>query len=108
MTLDRRAVPPRFGQPPAEYDRRYMQDLVRSLETLVSQLQNPGEGRNTRLTLTDLPDRAATQETNGLFEESGFVQVRGHATAGGGITLLAPDGTAYVITVNNAGNLVVT
>ena len=106
--MDRRAVPPRFPTPPAEYSQRYMNDLTRALETLVTQLRNPGEGRNTRLTLTDPPATADAIERGALYQENGIVRIKGYTEDGGGLTLLAPNGTEYLVTVDNTGNLVVT
>ena len=53
--MSRQLVPPTFSLPPDEYDVQYFNDLVRSLGQLVNQLQNPGELRGTKITLTDLP-----------------------------------------------------
>ena len=48
----RELVPPQFPLPPEEYDRQYFDEMVRSLTQLVIQLQNPGEMRGTKITLT--------------------------------------------------------
>lgn len=72
---------PTLPAPPAEYDQRQQQDLIRSLEQMMRLLRNPGAARHTELTLT---------------------------TPGSGITLYSPNGTLYVLTVDDAGNLVIT
>ena len=46
---------PQFPLPPAEYDRIYFDELIRALTQIVTQIQNPGELRGTKITLTDLP-----------------------------------------------------
>lgn len=66
--MDRGAVPPRLPGPPGQYDQRYMADLVRALETLILQMRSPGEGRNTRITLTDLQEIAAGLEDNAVYD----------------------------------------
>ena len=43
---------PYFGTPPAEYDQRYMNDLVRSFAQFTNQVTNPGEELTTALTVT--------------------------------------------------------
>ena len=43
---------PYFGNPPAEYDQRYMNDLVRSFAQFTNQVTNPGEELTTALTVT--------------------------------------------------------
>ena len=54
--------PPRLPEPPAQIDRRYMEDLVRTLQTFITQERNPGELRATKITLTDLPTSASGLE----------------------------------------------
>ena len=65
--MSRNLVKPFFARPPAEYDQKYMSDLVQSFALYLEQMQNPGEGRHTRLTLTDLPLSDQGLEVGGLF-----------------------------------------
>tara|TARA_R100001510_G_C7579786_1_gene153213 strand:+ start:586 stop:816 length:231 start_codon:yes stop_codon:yes gene_type:complete len=67
--------PPRLPEPPAQIDRRYMEDLVRTLQTFITQERNPGELRATKITLTDLPTSASGLETGALYNDSGTVKV---------------------------------
>ena len=67
--------PPRLPEPPAQIDRRYMEDLVRTLQTFITQERNPGELRATKITLTDLPTSASGLETGALYNNSGTVKV---------------------------------
>jgi len=67
--------PPRLPEPPAQIDRRYMEDLVRTLQAFITQERNPGELRATKLTLTDLPTSASGLETGALYNDSGTVKV---------------------------------
>ena len=55
--MSRNLIKPFFARPPAEYDQKYME-----------QMQNPGEGRHTRLTLTNLPTSDQGLEVGGLFQ----------------------------------------
>tara|TARA_R100001509_G_scaffold64378_1_gene35481 strand:- start:491 stop:721 length:231 start_codon:yes stop_codon:yes gene_type:complete len=71
----RELVPPQFPLPPEEYDRQYFDEMVRSLTQLVIQLQNPGEMRGTKITLTDLPTSSAGLETGALFNDGGTVKI---------------------------------
>tara|TARA_R100000773_G_C4128845_1_gene60672 strand:+ start:30 stop:260 length:231 start_codon:yes stop_codon:yes gene_type:complete len=71
----RELVPPQFPLPPEEYDRQYFDEMVRSLTQLVVQLQNPGEMRGTKITLTDLPTSSAGLETGALFNDGGTVKI---------------------------------
>ena len=52
--MSRNLVLPFFPVPPEEYQQEYMAEIMRSFTVYLTQMQNPGEGRNTRLTLTDL------------------------------------------------------
>mgnify|MGYP003109747837 FL=1 len=73
--MSRELVPPQFPLAPEEYDRAYFDDMVRSLTQLVIQLQNPGELRGTKITLTDLPTSASGLESGALYNDSGTVKV---------------------------------
>lgn len=73
--MSRSLVPPQFPLAPEEYDRQYFDEMVRSLTQLVVQLQNPGELRGTKITLTDLPTSATGLEAGALYNDSGVVKV---------------------------------
>jgi hypothetical protein len=49
--------------------------MVRSLSQLVIQLNNPGELRGTKITLTDLPTSPSGLETGALYNDSGTVKI---------------------------------
>ena len=73
--MSRDLVPPQFPLAPEEYDRQYFDEMGRSLTQLVVQLQNPGELRGTKITLTDLPTSPSGLETGALYNDSGTVKV---------------------------------
>ena len=73
--MSRQLVPPTFSLPPEEYDVRYFNDLIRSLSQLVTQLQNPGELRGTKITLTQLPTSSEGLEAGSLFNDNGTVKI---------------------------------
>lgn len=73
--MSRELVPLQFALPPEEYDVSYFNDMVRSLSQLVVQINNPGELRGTRITLTDLPTSSDGLETGALFNDNGTVKV---------------------------------
>jgi len=52
--MSRNLVLPFFPTPPEEYSQEYMAEIMRSFSTYLVQIQNPGEGRNTGLALTNL------------------------------------------------------
>jgi|TARA_R100001460_G_scaffold70687_4_gene111356 hypothetical protein len=66
---------PQFPLPPEEYDRVYFDELVRSLTQLVTQIQNPGELRGTKITLTDLPTSDTGLESGALYNDGGTVKI---------------------------------
>lgn len=65
--MDRRTALPIYPDPPREYTQRWGSDLVRALDQLNAILRNPGEGRATRITLTDLPTSDQGLEPGALF-----------------------------------------
>ena len=74
--MSRRLVPPNFSLPPDEYDVQDFNEMVRSLSQLVTQLQNPGELRGTKITLTDLPTSDTDLEVGALFNDNGTIKVK--------------------------------
>ena len=74
--MSRQLVTPTFALPPDEYDPQYFNDMVRSLSQLVTQLQNPGELRGTKITLTDLPTSDTGLEVGALFNDNGTIKVK--------------------------------
>ena len=74
--MSRQLVPPTFALPPDEYDPQYFNDMVRSLSQLVTHLQNPGELRGTKITLTDLPTSDTGLEVGALFNDNGTIKVK--------------------------------
>ena len=55
----RNTVPPRFPNPPKEYDQRYLADVLRAFALYQQQVMNAGDGRFTTIVLTNLPTNAA-------------------------------------------------
>ena len=66
---------PYFPIPPQDYNQRYLAEVVRSFSTYLEQAQNPGEGRNTSLVLTNLQTDDVGLETGALFQQDGFVKI---------------------------------
>ena len=66
--MSRNLVLPFFPVPPEEYQQEYMAEIMRSFTVYLTQMQNPGEGRNTRLTLTDLQTDDQGLAPGGLFQ----------------------------------------
>lgn len=66
---------PFFPEPPEQYDRQYMSQLTRAFSVFAQQVQNPGEGRFTKVVLTDLPTSTTGLEAGTLWNDSGTVKV---------------------------------
>ena len=73
--MDVRLVLPTFSAPPAQYDQRHIQDLVRSLDALVRVIRAPGEGRQTTIVLTGLQSNDYGLEPGTIFEVLGALRV---------------------------------
>lgn len=61
--------------PPQQYDQRYFAEFIRSFTLFMEQSQNPGEGRFTKVVLTDLPTSPTDLEPGTLWNDSGTVKV---------------------------------
>ena len=97
--MSRNLVLPHFPIPPQQYDNRYFAEVMRSFSVYLQQIQNPGEGRNTRTVLTDLPTTEAGLEIGGLFQVDGFVMVnRLNASNVLGQNITTSVGTVTVVT----------
>ena len=61
---------PFFPNPPGEYNRQYMAQVIRAFSVFVQQVNNPGDAIFTTLKLTALPIYAnnAAAVTGGLIE----------------------------------------
>ena len=52
--MSRKLVLPFFPVAPQQYDPAFMSEVIRSFSVFLDQYQNPGDARNTTLTLTNL------------------------------------------------------
>ena len=68
-------VIPFFPTPPADYNRQYMDDIVRAFSLYVSSINTPGEGRNTFTEITNLQTDDFNLETGAIFNHNGFVKI---------------------------------
>jgi hypothetical protein len=53
----------------------YFAEVVRAFSVYLEQMQNPGEGRNTFMVLTNLQTDDSGLETGALFQQDGFVKI---------------------------------
>tara|TARA_R100000315_G_C5182870_1_gene106164 strand:+ start:213 stop:500 length:288 start_codon:yes stop_codon:yes gene_type:complete len=68
-------VIPFFPSPPSDYNRQYMDDIVRAFSLYVSSINTPGEGRNTFTVFTNLQTDDFNLETGAIFNHNGFVKI---------------------------------
>ena len=73
--MSRNLVRPFFPLPPNTYQQQYFAEVVRSFSNYIEQSQNPGEGRNTFIVLTNLQTDDSGLETGALFQQDGFVKI---------------------------------
>ena len=66
--MSRNLVLPFFPVPPEEYNQEYMAEIMRSFSVYLTQIQNPGEGRNTTLSLKNLQTDDQGLAPGELFE----------------------------------------
>jgi hypothetical protein len=73
--MSRNLVRPFFPIPPVTYNQSYFEEVMRSFSVYLVNMQNPGEGRNTGLVLTNLQTDDSGLENGALFQQEGFVKV---------------------------------
>lgn len=66
---------PYFPIAPQEYTQSYMSEVVRSFSIYVQNQQNPGEGRNTFIVLTNLQTDDSGLEPGAIFNHDGQLRV---------------------------------
>ena len=90
---------PYFPIPPGEYQQEYFAEVIRAFSVYMQNMQNPGEGRNTALVLTNLQSNDQGLETGALFEHDGFVKItKANAPHVGGISATGEVGSVTVST----------
>lgn len=73
--MDRRTANPIFPNAPKEYTARWASELVRALDQLSVILRNPGEGRFTQISITDLPTSDYGLEAGTVFRQGNLLLV---------------------------------
>lgn len=73
--MSRNLVRPFFPVPPQEYNHTYMTEIIRAFSIFLEQNHNPGEGRHTALTLTNLQTNDQGLEVGALFDYNGYVRL---------------------------------
>tara|TARA_R110000796_G_scaffold49457_1_gene117971 strand:+ start:231 stop:533 length:303 start_codon:yes stop_codon:yes gene_type:complete len=65
-----------FPNPPAEYQQDTIATIQEAYETLIRQIQNPGDVRATDITLTNLQSGSDTGlEVGAVYEKDGFLKI---------------------------------
>lgn len=97
--MSRNLVRPYFGIPPTEYKQNYFNEVIRNFSVYLEQMQNPGEGRNTFIVLTNLQENDAGLEVGALFQQDGFVKItRSNTPHPAGAVALGSVGVVSVVT----------
>lgn len=73
--MDRRLIFPQFEIAPADYRKKYFDNMVNMLNVLMNTLRSPGEGRQSTLVLTNLSNNDVGLEPGSLFEVDGVVYI---------------------------------
>ena len=61
--------------PPAEYDRRYMEALVRAIEIHFLQSAEPGDVRAAKMAATQLPTTGGALRDGDIFDDGGILKI---------------------------------
>lgn len=74
--MSRNLTLPRFPNPPASYDPKYIADMVRAFSLYQQAQQNPGEGRATFMVFTNLQTNDSGLEAGTVFRDgAGFLKI---------------------------------
>ena len=73
--MSRKLVLPFFPVAPQEYNPNFMSEVIRSFSVFLDQYQNPGDGRNTTLTLTNLQTDDSGLGAGEIFDHGGVLRV---------------------------------
>lgn len=71
----RKLTTPFFSDPPVEYSRAYFAQLTRAFAQYVDVSRNPGEGRQTKLVLTDLQQGDTGLEDGTIYLDGNVLKV---------------------------------
>jgi hypothetical protein len=97
--MSRNLVRPFFPIAPTSYTQTYMNEIVRSFSVYLQQVQQPGEGRNTTIVLTELQTDDFNLEIGTLFQQDGFVKIaQGNTPHVRGLSGTSAVGTVTVTT----------
>jgi len=78
--------------PPAEYDREYIESLVRTIELYFLQSEEPGDMRASKMAATQLPTTGGSLRVGDIFDDGGTLRIVRSGDAFSGTTLA----TGYV------------
>jgi len=68
--------PPRLPEPPENIDKRYLEDLVRTLQSFIAEERSTSAIRGTTLTLTSLPTSATGLAVGTIYNDSGTIKIK--------------------------------
>jgi len=89
-----------FPNPPAEYQQDTIATIQEAYETLIRQIQNPGDVRATDITLTDLQQgNDSGLEVGAVYEKEGFLKITlAHSPNPAGVSATGTVGSVTVAT----------
>lgn len=73
--MSRSLTLPFFPNAPAQYDQRYLSEVLRAFSLYLQQAQNPGDLRATTLTLTALQTDDYGLEPGAVFQQNGTLKI---------------------------------
>jgi len=73
--MSRKLVLPFFPVAPQQYDPTFMSEVIRAFSVFLDQYQNPGDARNTTLTLTNLQTDDSGLGAGEVFDHGGILRV---------------------------------
>ena len=73
--MSRNTSLPYFSIPPHDYKQDYFMRMIQDFSVYLTRMQNAGEGRHTKLVITELQTDDSGLENGTLFQHDGFVKI---------------------------------
>lgn len=75
MTTGRQIQRPRIPEAPEDYDKNFMDQLIRALQLFMDRQNDLGFGRFSELTLTNVQGSAGGKEVGYVYQEGGTLKI---------------------------------
>lgn len=104
--MSRESNLPFFPIAPQEYNSEYMNRVVQSFSEYMRRIQNPGEGRNTRTVMTNVPTSTAGQEAGMVYNDNTVLRITSGTASENTNGLPVPQYTSATLPAVESGTII--